>query len=143
MHKRILRFTVWDVLEIVGKTLLITIGIIGLCIILSSLLSGCATSGWSRSDKNLMYAGFIATGVDIAQTSNVHDNPDLVEGNSLLGSNPNPTNTAILAITGNALVVLAAEMIPNWRTAILSLYLGAEAKTVHRNYLVLNELKKK
>lgn len=82
-------------------------------------------SDWSTLDKTLLAASTAAHIVDWGQTRTIAMNPDRwIERNPLLGDHPSVGSVNTYFISRLILIPVLAHYLPEYRTAILSLWLA-------------------
>jgi hypothetical protein len=94
-------------------------------------------SDWSTLDKSLLVGATAAHIVDWGQTRTIAYNPDKwTETNPFLGKNPSVGSVNNYFLSRLILLPLAAHYLPEYRTIILSLWLGAGVGFSVHNYSI-------
>jgi len=87
-----------------------------LSVILILILTGCA---WSKAEKQLLTASWLAFGADLWVSENKLDNPHNHENYFTLGKHPNDTKLITYGLTSQTGVTILAHFMPKWRKWLL------------------------
>lgn len=107
--------------------------------LLLTLLWPCAafSQDWSALDKSLLTAGATLHILDWQQTRYISGHPnEFYEINPLLGKHPSQARVNQYMLGTLVLYPLLADWLPEYRTVILSLWVGSRGIAVHNNYVL-------
>ena len=107
-----------------------------LAIVLALLLTSCGMRHWSNADLTLAGLGVAANGIDMAQTYEIKDDSNnFYEINPGLREVSRDQAMAIMVLV-NGGVLVAADLLPKWRTGILGAYFGGKVVLDVHNYRI-------
>ena len=99
------------------------------------LLTGCATDPWSKADIQREAAYMAVTVVDLGQTMDIKNHPELKEMNPILGEHPSDGRIKTHFAVSSLIHVLMVHYLPaSWRPAFQYLGIGWEAALAGNNY---------
>lgn len=111
-------------------------------LVLISTLSGCAQLGfrnwdrWSAYDKSVYGVAWTARIADVLQTRYIYDHPDeFEEGDFIVSSICDNKDCATAVLIGAEWVVgvFADNLLPSWRSALLTFEAGKNCKVAFDN----------
>jgi hypothetical protein len=111
---------------------------IGVVLMATSLTTNAQSlSDWSTLDKTLLVASTATNVVDWGQTRTIAMNPDQWrERNPLLGDHPSVGRVNTYFISRLILIPVLAHYLPEYRTAILSLWLAIGVGYSGHNHII-------
>jgi len=84
------------------------------------LLMGCGHSrAWTKTERVMLGASWLAAGADFYTTEKALDNPNNHECNPLMGKHPSDTELVMVMLTGQVGVTVLAHIFPKWRKWLL------------------------
>ena len=105
-----------------------------LAIVLAISLTGCGMRHWSKADLALAGLGVMANGVDMAQTWVIKDDANgFYEFNPGLREVSRDQAMGIMVLVNGGILV-AADLLPEWRSAILGAFFGSKVVLDVHNY---------
>ena len=105
-----------------------------LAIVLALLLTSCGMRHWSKTDLTLAGLGMVANGIDMAQTRVIKDDSNnFYEMNPYLNRVSTDKAMGIMFLVNGGILV-AADLLPEYRTAILVTYFGGKVILDVHNY---------
>lgn len=96
--------------------------------------SGCAHDPWSKPDiaREALYIGVSV--VDMGQTLDIKNHPELRETNPLLGDHPSDGRIKTFFVTTRVLHIMAVHWMPaEWRATFQGIGIGYQFATVVSN----------
>jgi hypothetical protein len=104
---------------------------------LFTAVSAANAETWSALDKSLLVAGATLHLLDWQQTRYISAHPhQYVELNPIIGTHPSQARVNQYMLATLVLFPLLANTFPEYRTAILAVWVGSRAAVVHNNYLI-------
>jgi len=89
-------------------------------IILILTLTSCASyRPWTRTEKIMLAASWVAAGADYYTSERAFDDPGNHEMNPLAGQHPTDMELATYMLTSQVCITLLAHCFPKWRSWLL------------------------
>lgn len=104
--------------------------------VMAGYTANAQSANWSTTDRNLAVASAVLTVVDWRQTRNLVGREGYYERNLIMGKNPSihEVNRHFLGVS--LLLAGLAHFVPEYRTEILSIYVGVQTINTVRNYSI-------
>lgn len=85
------------------------------------LLSGCVYyRPWTKTEKAILTASWVATGADCYTSERMLDDPDNYEAlNLIAGRHPTDTELVTCIVTSQIAITVLAHVCPKWRSWLL------------------------